>query len=68
MTSLFLRFSILLFSRGECFALLISFIMTHNYPKIHICQCCGEPFFEEEGLEHEIYCVDCRDPWWRKDD
>lgn len=37
-------------------------------PKIHICESCGQPFFEEEDLEYEIYCIDCRYYWWRKDD
>ena len=40
----------------------------NKIPKIHTCKGCGKAFFEEEGLEYEIYCVDCRDPWWRKDD
>lgn len=39
-----------------------------NHLKIYICECCGETFFKKEGLEYEIYCVDCPDPWWRKDD
>ena len=38
-----------------------------EHPKVYICECCGETFIEEEGLEYEIYYVDCRDPWWRKD-
>ena len=42
--------------------------MDKNHPEIHICPCCGKAFFEEEGLEFEIYCIDCRDPWWRKED
>lgn len=50
------------------FRFLKSINMDKKHPKIHICQCCGEAFFEEEGLEFEIYCIDCRDPWWRKDD
>ena len=36
-------------------------------PKIKCCTC-GREFFVEEGMEDEIYCEDCRDPWWRADD
>lgn len=37
-------------------------------PKIHKCIACGEEFFEEKDREDEEMCVDCQDPWWRKDD
>ena len=36
-------------------------------PKIKCCPC-GREFFVEEGMEDEIYCEGCRDPWWWADD
>ena len=32
------------------------------------CNCCGNEYLYDEYAIEPGFCVNCQDPWWRKDD